>query len=183
MLNIFYSDQDIEVIQDERYHHPHSAIRQRMTILALHSSGVVAEHIPPLANCSKKTVLKVLRLYRTRGLEGIYDYNKHTHSSALEPYTELIVKEFTAHPPQTINEACHRIEQLTGVKRCLTVVRDFLKKHGCRYLKSCGVPAKADVEAQQTFHDECLQHVITAAKAGQCHLYFMDATHLVMGAF
>jgi hypothetical protein len=59
MLKIFYSDQDIEVIQDERYHHPHSAIRQRMTILALHSSGVVAEHIPPLANCSKRTVLKV----------------------------------------------------------------------------------------------------------------------------
>ncbi|MDR3198867.1 MAG: IS630 family transposase, partial [Planctomycetaceae bacterium] len=43
--------------------------------------------------------------------------------------------------------------------------------------------AKADVKAQQKFHDECLQPVITAAKAGQCHLYFIDATHLMKGTF
>jgi hypothetical protein len=42
-------------------------------------------------------------------------------------------------------------------------------------------PAKADVEAQQQFHDECLQPVIADAKADQCPLSFMDATHLVMG--
>ncbi|MDR1290879.1 MAG: IS630 family transposase, partial [Planctomycetaceae bacterium] len=45
------------------------------------------------------------------------------------------------------------------------------------------MPAKVDIEAQQKFHDECLQPVIAKAKAEQCHLYFMDATHLVQGAF
>jgi diphthamide synthase subunit DPH2 len=35
MLKIFYRDDDLAVIQHDRYHHLHSAICQRMTILAL----------------------------------------------------------------------------------------------------------------------------------------------------
>ncbi|MDR1290880.1 MAG: hypothetical protein LBK06_06735 [Planctomycetaceae bacterium] len=128
ILKISYGAEDVSVIQRERYHHPQAAIRQRMTILALHNSGIIAENIPPLADCSKRTVLKVLRIYRTQGLQGIYEYNKCPRRSTLEPYCELITKDFTERPPQTINEACFRIEQLTGVKRCPTAVSNFLKK-------------------------------------------------------
>jgi hypothetical protein len=87
------------MIQHDRYHHPQAAIRQRMTILILPSSGVVAEHLPPLAHCSPKTVLKVLRLYRTQGLQGVNEYKKSKRSSRLEPYSELIIKDFTERPP------------------------------------------------------------------------------------
>ncbi|MDR3232908.1 MAG: hypothetical protein LBT46_04465 [Planctomycetaceae bacterium] len=45
MLKINYSDSDLQIIQHDRYHHEHPAIRQRMTILALHSQGIVGEQL------------------------------------------------------------------------------------------------------------------------------------------
>ncbi|MDR3232218.1 MAG: hypothetical protein LBT46_00875 [Planctomycetaceae bacterium] len=49
MLNIHYPDSDLQMIRHARYHHEHPAIRKRMTILALHSQGIVGEQLCQLA--------------------------------------------------------------------------------------------------------------------------------------
>jgi transposase len=45
------------------------------------------------------------------------------------------------------------------------------------------MPAKADKEKQKTFRDEVLLPLINKAKMGLCELYFLDASHFVMGGF
>ena len=44
-------------------------------------------------------------------------------------------------------------------------------------------PAKADGAKQRAFYDEILEPLMNKAKAGQMKLFFMDASHFVMGGF
>jgi hypothetical protein len=49
--------------------------------------------------------------------------------------------EFTARPPHTVGEACERIEQLTGVRRSPTRVREFLRETmDLRWRKVAAIP-------------------------------------------
>jgi hypothetical protein len=73
ILKIFYRDDNLVVIQHDCYHYAQSAIRQRMIILAL---SLVAEHIPPLAYCSPKTLLKVLRLIALKDCKELMSIRK-----------------------------------------------------------------------------------------------------------
>jgi transposase len=53
----------------------------------------------------------------------------------------LLEVEFGQRPPQTVAEACERIEQLTGVRRGETQVREFLRENlGLRWRKVAAVP-------------------------------------------
>lgn len=45
------------------------------------------------------------------------------------------------------------------------------------------MPAKADKTKQKAFHDTVLMPLIDNAKRGLCELYFLDASHFVMGGF
>jgi transposase len=45
------------------------------------------------------------------------------------------------------------------------------------------MPAKADKEKQASFRDAVLMPLIVEAKNGLCELYFLDASHFVMGGF
>ena len=51
----------------------------------------------------------------------------------------------------TIPQAVAKIEELTGLKRSPTQVGIFLKKLGLKRLKTYAIPAKMNVEAQETF--------------------------------
>jgi transposase len=45
------------------------------------------------------------------------------------------------------------------------------------------IPAKADPEKQKQFHDQVLQSLLQEAKAGKCHVLFLDSAHFVLAAF
>jgi transposase len=45
------------------------------------------------------------------------------------------------------------------------------------------IPAKADIEAQETFKTEVLEPLVEQAQAGKIHLFFVDAAHFVMLPF
>lgn len=62
-------------------------------------------------------------------------------------------------------------------------MRAYLKVLGASCRKVSSIPAKADPQAQQAFHDEKLQPRLAEAKAGKRDVYFVDAAHFVLGAF
>ena len=45
------------------------------------------------------------------------------------------------------------------------------------------MPAKADSDKQREFLADTLEPLIAQALKGECHLFFMDASHFVLGAF
>ena len=59
---------------------------------------------------------------------------------------------------------------------------NFLKKMGMKRLKSCVIPAKCDVDEQET----CKKRVgasVKRGKAGKRTIFFVDAAHFVLSAY
>ena len=101
--------------------------------------------------------------------------------SELEPYEEKIVREFEARPSRSRREAAVRIEKMTGFSRSLPWVGEFLKENGLENRAVVFLPGKVDCGKQKTFLDDVLLPVIRLAELDKVDLFFMDASHFVMG--
>lgn len=131
----------VEAIADERYHHPDPRVQQRMEILWLKSRNQTHGDIAELANVSRSTVQRTLRIYVAKGLDGIRSFGWKGQPSALTPHRPTIEEAFRQHPPHTAHEAARRIEALTGVRRKVSRVRAFLKDDlGMKCLKVAPIP-------------------------------------------
>lgn len=131
----------MEAVARERYAHPDPRVQERMEILWLKSKRQTHERIAELANVSRSTVQRVLRIYATEGLAGIRSFKWKGQPSALTPHQQTIEGEFRERPPHTAHEAARRIEALTGVKRQPSRVRKFMKETlGMKCLKVAPIP-------------------------------------------
>jgi len=128
MLRVTISAEDIVTIQRDRYYHPQPHIMMRMHALALHHKGESAARIAQLLGRDQRTIRECLRKYQKGGLQAVYEYEKHKHECELEAYSGLIEQELEKRPPQSAKEAGAIIEELTGIKRSPTQIREFLKK-------------------------------------------------------
>jgi transposase len=131
----------VEEIARDRYYHPDPRVQQRMEILWLKSHNQTHEDIAELADVSRATVQRTLRIYVAKGLDGIRSFGWKGQPSALTPHTATIEAEFREHPPHTAHDAARRIEELTGVRRKASRVRKFLKDDlGMKCLKVAPIP-------------------------------------------
>jgi len=183
MIQLEFTEDEIEELHYQRFHHPHPRVQQRMEAVYLKGLGYAHQEIGRIVGVSQKTLRGYLRLYQAGGIEGLKRLNFYQPSSDLEPHQETIEAEFKAKPPKSINEAADRIETLTGIRRCPTQTREFLKRLGMKRLKVGHIPAKADPEAQQEYLETKLEPRLAEAKQGQRHVFFMDAAHFVMQPF
>ena len=71
--------------------------------------------------------------------------------SQLDEHKQSIEDEFRQRPAASIKEAGERIFQLTNIRRSDTRVEVFLKRSGFKFRKPGGIPAKADLAAQEEF--------------------------------
>ena len=135
-----FSQTVVDTVARERYEHPDPRVQERMEILWLKSKKETHERIAELANVSRSTVQRTLRIYAAKGLDGIRTFAWKGQPSALTPHREVIEKEFRERPPHTAHEATRRIEELTGVKRKPSRVRKFMKAMGMKCLKVAPIP-------------------------------------------
>lgn len=154
-----------------------------MEVVYLKALGLPHKEIGWLARVSQKTLRRCLRLYETGGIEALKQDNHYRPTSDLDKHRETIEADFKAKPPKTISEAIDRVERLTGLRRSPTQMRQFLKRLGMKRLKVGQIPAKADVEEQQTFLETQLHPRLAEAQQGKRHVFFMDAAHFVMQPF
>lgn len=88
-----------------------------------------------------------------------------------------------ADPPATLKEAQAKIKEVTGLERSLTQVSAFLEENKIVRRKVKQIPAKADVDAQESFKTETLEPLIEQAQQKKLHLFFVDAAHFVWRPF
>jgi len=69
----------------------------------------------------------------------------------LQAYANEIEAFLEEHPPRTLEDACDLIEELTGLRREKSFVREFLHRLKIRRLKTGMMPAKADPQKQDEF--------------------------------
>src|SRR5712692_4502370 len=140
MIKIPFREAEIEAFRYWRFHHPDPRVQVRLEALYLRSQGVANGEILRLCGISKASFHRYLTAYATGGIEELKRIEHYRPQSELHQ-----------HPPATVTEAAARIEALTGVARKPTQVRQFLRSLGMKPLKVGMIPAKADVEAQETF--------------------------------
>ena len=63
MLQLNFTDEAIEQLNYERYHHPHPVVQRRMETLYLKSQGLAHQEICRLCRISHPTLTKDLRSY------------------------------------------------------------------------------------------------------------------------
>lgn len=149
MRRFVFTVEERQVIARERYYHPNPRVQRRMEILWLKSHGETHERIAELTGVGRRTVQRVLDAFEKGGLEAVRSFHERGRTNGLLPHSELLEAEFRERPPRTVAEACDRIERLTGVRRCPTQVRLFLRDHlgmSWRKVAAIPVPPKKSVE-------------------------------------
>jgi transposase len=183
MINVRIDSNDIKIIKNDRFGHPHPRVRLRMEVLWLKYHDLPHGQIAVLSGISSDTVTNYLRLYKEGGIEKIRETNFHKPQSDLVRHTSVIRDYFTEHPPASIREAMGKIEELTGLKRSEPQIRKFLGSIGFRHRKVGMIPAKADAEKQEKFKNEELMPRLGEAKKGERKVFFVDAAHFVLAPF
>lgn len=151
MIRIKFTDEEIQALSYERYHHPHPRVQRKMEALWLKSQGEKHKRIAQLTGVSINVVTQYFKEYKTGGIEKLKKLNFYRPESQLVEYQQTIEDYFRDHPPATIKEAMSVIEKLTGLKRSEKQVNKFLKKIGLKRRKVGMVPAKADIDEQENF--------------------------------
>lgn len=166
-MQLEFSTKERELLDYERYHHPHPRVQRKMEVVWLKSLGKEEREISQIANVSLTTVYRYLASYRAGGIEKLKEVTFYRPQSDFVEHKAQIEAYFLKDPPATMKEAAHRLEELTGIKRSEPQVSQFLKTLGVKRRKVGMIPAKADTEKQATFKREQLEPVLDAAQQGK----------------
>jgi transposase len=151
MFKFTFSEADVEALQYWRFHHPDPRVQVRMEALYLRSQRVANRDILRLCGISKASFHRYLKGYVTGGIEQLKQLDHYRPHSELTQHRSTLEADFREHPPATVAEAAARIQELTGIARKPTQVRQFMKALGMQPRKVGMIPAKADVAAQEAF--------------------------------
>lgn len=171
MIQVEFTEQMIEALKYERYHHPHPKVQQKMEVLYLKSQGLAHQDIRRLCTISKTTLTHYLRQYLEGGIERLKQLDYQGQPSQLNVHAASVESYFKAHPPQTIAEAQAKIAEITGIHRSPNQVNAFLKRIGMKRRKVGFVPGKSGnpdkIAEQEAFREEQLEPLLESARAGK----------------
>jgi transposase len=168
MIKIELSKEEANEIQTLRYSHPDPVIQKRLDCIWLKHLQYKNTEIAKILNIHHDTVTDYVKRYQKGGIPELEKKNYRKDRSELNLHKTSILEDFTKNPPQTISQACMRIETLTGIKRKPTQVGRFMKKIGLKRLKCGYIPGKADPVAQEEFLETTLMPELEeAAKGGK----------------
>lgn len=143
-VRIALDDAQQRIVNDERRQHPLLHVRSKMQVLWLLHCGATREQAATMADVSRSTVQRYVRVFHEGGFDGLRQWNVVGPVSDMEQYRDLICQSFAERPVATITAACARIEELTGLKRGRTQVEKFLKGLGFQWqsIRAIPVPPK-----------------------------------------
>jgi len=127
-IELSFTPETIEIINEERDHHPVPLVQRRMEALWLKSHGLPHAQIAQLVTISENTLRDYFQLYLEGGLEKVREVHFYRPESQLMGHLTALEAHFRQHPPASIKHAQSEIEALTGIHRSESQVREFLKK-------------------------------------------------------
>jgi transposase len=150
--------------------------------LKMRASGIPPKMIASSLGVSERTFFNYLSEYRSGGLAATLEDKAYSPDSSIEPHWELLEADFRQEPVGCAKQARMRILKLTGITLSPSQTRRIMTKLGMRYRKAGQIPGKADGQLQLEFLEEQLRPKLDEAKAGKRKVFFVDASHFVMGA-
>ena len=151
MMRISFTEEALDRLRYERFHHPHPRVQQKMEAMVLKAEGLPHQRIARIVGVSENTIRSYFEAYAAQGIEALLTLHFRRPQSDLDAHASTVEEHFKAQPPTTIAQACAEIERITGIKRCPTQVRKFLKRLGLKRLRVCAVPGKINPLRQEIF--------------------------------
>jgi len=151
MITLNVTQKDIDELNYLRFHHPDPAVMKRCETVYLKVKKLKTGQIHELTGFNVKTIRSHLHLYNNGGIEALKQCNIYRRKGELDEHKQSIEEEFRQRPPASIKEAGERIFNLTGIRRSDTRIEVFVKRLGLKFRKPGGIPAKADLAAQEEF--------------------------------
>ncbi|MGF1581235.1 MAG: transposase [Gemmataceae bacterium] len=187
MIQIPFTDQDVETLAYERYHYPDPKVQRKCEVVYLKSQGLSHTQIARLAGVSTRTVQRYLNDYHQGGIEKLKENNYRGQPSSLDNHAQTLKDYFTKYPPHTIAQAQKVIEELTGIKRSLTQIRALLKRLGLQRRKVGSAPGKGDdpdkLEEQRQYVQDKLDPCLEEAEQAKAKIFFSTPVISCLGLF
>jgi transposase len=157
--------------------------KKKMDVILLKAYNLPHNLIASITGCSENTIRSYFIEYQQSGIDGLKQLNFYRPKSDLVNKKDEIKAHFEKNPPATLKQAASAIHKLTGIKRSLSQIRNFLLNHGMARRKVGSIPAKADAEKQKEFVNERMEPRLQEAKENKRTVYFVDAAHFVLAPF
>lgn len=152
MLEIIFSNEDRSQLLEMAFSHPHPRVQKKLLAVHMRSHGFANQEImKALGIQSETTLISYCREYAKGGMESLCTIRFNKPKSKLQPYEKDIKAYFKENPPRSVTEAIEVIKKLTGIGRKKSFVQKYLHQLGLRFLKTGGIPAKADVLKQEEY--------------------------------
>jgi len=139
-LRVQLTDEEQEVVNEDRISHPNDRIRERMLVVWLLHNGVTRQKAAEITGVGRATVQRFVAAFRDGGLDGLRRWDPNRPESEMAAFRELIRESFEKQPARTMAEAGERIFKLTGLRRGPSQVRKFVKDLGLKYQRVRMVP-------------------------------------------
>jgi transposase len=139
-LRIHLTEEQQQIVDQERSSHPNLRIREKMLVLWLLHSGLTRQKAAEIVGVGRATVQRYVVAFREGGLDGLRRWNLNRPVSEMAGYRDLIRESFESQPARTVAEAGERIFQLTGLRRGPSQVRKFLKDLGLKWQRVRAIP-------------------------------------------
>ena len=175
MIKIDFTEEEVAELESERLHYPNPKVQKKIEAIYLKSHNLPHKLISKICNISSVTLSSYLKQYSDGGIEHLKINLHKGRKNQLKEHRQTLEEYFTENPPHSTKEAAKVIEEKTGIKRGLTQVREFLKKHKFKYRKTAIVPGKAInkefINEQELFKKEELEPVLDEGKNGRREVF------------
>ena len=136
MRKINFTEMEIKQLSHESIHHKHPIVRRRMQALLLKSQGILHYKIAYILGISETTLREYFDLYIKGGVGALQELHYEGKPNLLLQNKERIIAHLQVHPPSTLRDAQAKIEAVTGLRRSLPQISEFLKRTNVRIDKS-----------------------------------------------
>ncbi len=128
-IQLEFTPELVAEIRYQRFNHLVPIVQRRMETLLLKAHGLSHEQIEEIVGVTGNTIREYFDLYQQGGIEKLKEINYNKPEGELVKHIAWLETYFRENPPASIKEAQKEIEEITGVKRSETQVREFLKKN------------------------------------------------------
>lgn len=152
MLKIICSKEEQGRLLKTAFSHPHPHVQKKLLAVHMRSQGFSNQEImKAIGIYSQTTLISYCREYVDGGMNALCTVRFNKPKSKLQPYEQDLKAYFKKNPPHSVKEAIGVIKKLTGIERKKSFVQKYLHQLGLKFLKTGGVPAKANTEKQEEY--------------------------------
>lgn len=128
-IQVEFTPEQIVELRYHRYNHLVPLVQRRMETLLLKAHNLSHGQIEEIVGVTGNTIREYFELYQQGGIEKLKEINYYKPEGELVKHIVSLETYFRDNPPASVKEAQKEIEEITGVKRSETQVREFLKKN------------------------------------------------------